>query len=387
MTFSALCVMCGAVAQDGVERVLRAVEENSVTLKARRELTDAQVLEARSSNNLGNPTVSYDQLWGTPSEVGRSGEINVAQPFDFPTVYANRSKLNRLLEQQYGHEYAVFRQQVLLQAQELCIGIVAQRRLKALADEKLHNAERLALVYASRDRTGDVNVLEKNKVDLELVAARNGARLAAVELAALESRLVNLNGGKPVEFPDTEYSPLTELSPLDTMLERYREFDPQLLAFQTGVQAAERDVKLSKAQAFPSFEVGYRREFAVGEHSDGFTVGMSIPLFESRGKVKRAKAQAQFARTQLESGRVDVETTLRQLYDQADLLKGSLREYEQALTPDRNVELLNKSLDAGQIGLVDYFVELGVVYQVRESLIVTERDYRVACARIGMIAL
>ena len=89
-TVAALLVVSGAFAQNGVERVLRSVEENSVTLRARRELTGAQVLEARSSNNLGNPTVSYDQLWGTPSEVGRSGEINV--------VYRRRDGHYGLLE-------------------------------------------------------------------------------------------------------------------------------------------------------------------------------------------------------------------------------------------------------------------------------------------------
>lgn len=386
-TVAALFVVSGAFAQNGVERVLRSVEENSVTLRARRELTGAQVLEARSSNNLGNPTVSYDQLWGTPSEVGRSGEINVAQPFDFPTVYANRSKMNRLLERQYGHEYAVFRRQVLLQAQEACIAIVAQRRLKALADEKVKNAERLAALYAVRSETGDANILEQNKVNLELVAARNAARLVDMDLAALESQLVNLNGGVPVDFPDTEYPPLSVLQPLDSMLVFYRENDPQLLAFRTGVEAAEQDVKLSKAQSLPSFEVGYRREFAAGEHSDGFTVGMSVPLFESRGRVKRARAQAQFARTQLESGRIDVETNLRQLYNKAAQLEHSLREYGNALAPDRNLELLDKALRVGQVSVVDYFTELSTVYQVREALITTERDYRVVRARIEMIGL
>ncbi len=387
MTFVALLWMCGAGAQNGVELVLRSVEENSVTLKARRELTGAQVLEAQASNNLGNPTISYDQLWGTPSEIGRSGEINVAQPFDFPTVYANRSKLNKLLEQQYGHEYAVFRQQVLLQAHEACIGIIAQRQLKALSAEKLSNIERLVALYAVKIETGDANVLDQNKMNLELVTARNEARLIQVELTALESQLENLNGGVPIDFPDMEYPPQGVLLPIDSMLVLYRENDPQLLVFRSGMQAAERDVKLSKAQALPSFEVGYRREFALGEHSDGFTVGMSIPLFESRGKVKRAKAQAQFARTQLESGRVDVETSLRQLYDKAEALENSLREYENVLAPVRNEELLNKALDTGQISLVDYVSEWNTIYQVKESLIQTQRDYRLVRARIEMIGL
>ena len=114
---------------------------------------------------------------------------------------------------------------------------------------------------------------------------------------------------------------------------------------------------------------------------------MSVPLFESRGRVKRARAQAQFARTQLESGRIDVETTLRQLYDRAAQLEHSLREYGNALAPDRNLELLDKALRVGQVSVVDYFTELSTVYQVREALITTERDYRVVRARIEMIGL
>jgi outer membrane protein TolC len=40
----------------------------------------------------------------------------------------------------------------------------------------------------------------------------------------------------------------------------------------------------------PSFSVGYMSEKVVGEHYQGVTVGVSIPLWNNRNRVKQAKA-------------------------------------------------------------------------------------------------
>mgnify|MGYP003623797781 CR=1 FL=1 len=84
--------------------VLESVEQNNKALEARRKLTSAQTLEARTGNSLQDPEVEYEHAWGKPSSLGQTGELSVSQGFDFPTVYAQRSKLAKIREQQYGHE-------------------------------------------------------------------------------------------------------------------------------------------------------------------------------------------------------------------------------------------------------------------------------------------
>ena len=85
--------------------------------------------------------------------------------------------------------------------------------------------------------------------------------------------------------------------------------------------------------------------------SNGFVVGVSIPLFENKNTVKKAKAQAEFATASLADNQLNLKTNLRQLYQQAEALQISRADYAKVLEQQRNIELLNKALNAGQISV------------------------------------
>ncbi len=379
-----LLLAVGASAQATMEEVLGSVEQNNATLAARRKLTTAQTLEARVGNSLENPNVVYNPTWGRPSSASHAGELEVTQSFDFPTSYAHRAQLAKIREQQYGHEYAAYRQQVLFEAQSLCIQILTYRQLRQILDEKQQNARRVVEIVTERLATGDANVLEENKAKYELIAARNAYENNEIELRAAENRLVNLNGGEPLMLAGEHFGVQPELRPMDEMLQVYEESSPELLALMSSREAAERDVKLSRSLSLPKFEAGYHHEYAPGERRNGVVVGMSIPMFGNRNNVKRAKAQSLYAEAELRSGLVDVKTRLVQLYERAALLRSSLEEYRQIDASSRPIELLNKALDAGQISVVDYFTELPTIYEVRQTLVEIERDYQLTCAEINM---
>ena len=66
----------------------------------------------------------------------------ISQSFDFPTLYATRGKMNRLKANALDAQATAFRQQILLQAKEVCLDIIMLQRQQALLDERLKNAER-----------------------------------------------------------------------------------------------------------------------------------------------------------------------------------------------------------------------------------------------------
>ena len=99
MTISAalLFLTIGEVqAQNGIEQVLKNIETNNKELQANEQLITSQKLEAKTDNNLPDPTLSYAHLWGAKDKSETIGELVVSQSFDFPSLYATRNKLNRL---------------------------------------------------------------------------------------------------------------------------------------------------------------------------------------------------------------------------------------------------------------------------------------------------
>lgn len=124
MTISAalLFLTIGEVqAQNGIEQVLKNIETNNKELQANEQLITSQKLEAKTDNNLPDPTLSYAHLWGAKDKSETIGELVVSQSFDFPSLYATRNKLNRLKAGTLDSQSDVFRQEKLLQAKELCL--------------------------------------------------------------------------------------------------------------------------------------------------------------------------------------------------------------------------------------------------------------------------
>ena len=192
--------------------MLRQIEENNLSLRAHSSLTEARTLDARTANQLPNPQVQYVHAWGTPAEAGQNGELVATQSFDFPTAYVRRSQMAKMQSSHFTADHALVRQQTLLEAKQLCIDLIALRRQKAVADERAQNAERIAEVYAARLDAGQGNILEKNRAEMELTAARNAVSMLQIEIEAAENRLRTLNGGAEITFTDTEYAPLDRKS-------------------------------------------------------------------------------------------------------------------------------------------------------------------------------
>ena len=209
MTISAalLFLTIGEVqAQNGIEQVLKNIETNNKELQANAQLITSQKLENKSENNLPDPTLSYAHLWGSEDKSETIGELVVSQSFDFPSVYVRKHKLTKAKSAGLDRQGMAFRQQILLQVKEVCLDLVLLNQQKNLLDTRLRNAEQLSAFYATRLEKGNANILETNKIDLELLNARTEARMNETSRIAKLQELATLNGGIAIEFTDTVYA-------------------------------------------------------------------------------------------------------------------------------------------------------------------------------------
>ena len=370
-------------AQNSIDQVLKSIETNNKSLQTNTKMTDAQKLEAQTGKFLANPSVEWEQMWGNRNNPGSEYTLTVKQSLDFPTTYSNKNKLANLKANLIGFQSAAYRQQLLLNAKQTCIEIIYLRKQKSLLDERLANAETMFALYKKRFESGDANQLELNKIQLELLNAQNQSRLNKAALTAAEEQLRNLNGGNPITFDATDYPAGEELINFDQLQAAFMEADPNLKSLTVDQEIANREVKLSRSLTLPKFDVGYKRN-AASDHvaSNGFMVGVSIPLFENKNTVKKAKAQAEFATASLEDNRLNLKTNLQQLYQQAEALQISRADYAKVLEQQRNIELLNKALNAGQLSVIDYFTELSTIYDSHQSYLDVEKEYHSILAQL-----
>lgn len=373
--------------QNSIEKVLEEIEKNSSTLSALREHLEADKLANRTDIFLSNPELEFGYAWGSPSEIGSKTDFSVSQSFDFPTAYGHRNKLSKLANENLDVLYQSERMELLLRAKQVCIELAYQNALAKEYATRVENAQAIANSYQKRFDAGDVNILEKNKAMINLIGVENSKKEIDLERQSLLSELKAMNGGKAIQFTDSQIV----LDILPTNFENwYAEAETKIPALQyifKQKKIAEQEVKLNSALALPKFSAGYASEKVVGEWYKGVAVGISIPLWENKNKVKQAKAEVKANEKALEDKQIQFYNQLQKLYNKSFALQQSAISYRSALHDYNNERFLQKALDAGEISLLNYLQELEYVYDAIEKALIAERDFQLNLAELNAVML
>ena len=374
-------------AQSSVETALKAIEENNNTLKALKETTKSQKLENKTGIYLSNPEVGFNYLWGNPSTIGNRTDFSISQAFDIPTITGMKNKIaderNSLAEWQYKAE----RMNILLEAKQYCIELIYFNALKKELDIRLQHAQTIASGYQNRLNSGDANILEYNKAQLSLSATTGEIARIDVERNALLSQLKRLNGGLDIVMDDYQFNQKQLPLNFDDWYLQAEQKNPILAYIKQEVVVSQKQVSLNKAMGLPTFSAGYMSENVVGQKFQGLAVGVSIPLWENKNRVKQANAAVIAAQSRETDSKQQFYNQLQIQYNRALGLKNTAEAYRQSLTTANSTELLKKALDSGEISLLDYMVELGLYYNMVNQTLEAERDYQKALAELSAVEL
>lgn len=382
LTVALFCGLAGLHAQTGsIERVLKSIEQNNRELQAGEQNTRAEKLDVRNENNLEDPSVSYSRKFGEQDGVRPEIEFEVTQGIDFPTLYAQRRQYGKLQGRALDLQQAVLRRDILLRAKELCLDLIRLNQLKALYGQRLKNAEELNALFDERFEKGDVNILEVNKVKMELMNLRaTVAENDAAYRTALQN-LLAMNGNMPLEFDETVYPLVPELRSLEQVRDEVMGADYALKQAQAGSEAARKLVKVNRHGWLPKLEVGYGREGGSDAMLNGFVVGVSVPIFSNRGKVKAARARQAGAELAQEQVAQQVEADIQSLFNEATRLRASMQAYDTGLM-DKTLSTLKQAVEAGQLSVLDYYSEAETVYASQEKLVDLENRYQKVVAQL-----
>lgn len=382
-----LAVAGPAAAQQTIDAVLQQIERNNTTLEALRKQTEADKLQNKTGITLPDPEVSFDYLWGDPSSIGNRKDFGVTQSFDIATIAGSRRRVADAQNGLLDVEYRAGRMAVLLEAKQTCIQLIYYNALKAELEQRLAHAQAVADFYDRQLADGNANRLEVNKARLSLSAAQGELRRNEVERTNLLAELQRLNGGEPIVFEQAAYAQPVLPQDFEAWYDEAAAANPVLAYAQQNVELKRREMKLGKLSGLPQISAGYMSELVPESNFRGITLGLSVPLWSNRNRVKQAKAAVVAAELQQKDATVQFYERLRNQYGRTLGLQRTAGEYRKALAELDNTQLLRKALDAGEISLLDYIVELGLYYTTVDEALAAERDYELALTDLQSVML
>lgn len=369
-------------AQDSIEKVLTEIEKNNTKLGALKKSVDAQLIGSKTDIYLQNPEVAFNYLWGNPSAIGNRKDFSILQTFDFPTAYRFKNQIAQIKNEQAELDFQKQWMALRLATRGICIDLIYTNALQAELLKRLAHAQNIERSFKLKFEKGDTNILEYNKAQLNLLNVNRELEAVQIEGAALLSELARLNGGQIIHFNQSAFQVVEIPVDFEQWYVLAEQSNPVFGWLKKEVEMSQKQISLNRAMGLPKLQAGYMSESVVEEQFQGISVGMSIPLWENRNKVKYAQANALALESMATDSKVQFYTHLKALHTKIIALQKNAREYRAGLRAIDNSELLKKALDFGEISLINYMVELSIFYESENKLLELEKDLNKANAEL-----
>lgn len=375
ITLAACLLFTAGMQAQSIDEVLRQIEQNNKELQSQQHAARAAQLEVQTQNNLEDPSVEYSPFYTKGITGMSSSELVVTQGFDFPTLYAARSRSGKLQREALHRQYEATRRDILLNAKNLCLDLVMLNKQQGLLEERKKNADELLALFKKRLEEGDAGILEVNKIKMERMSVQTEvSQNNAAHRTALQ-QLLAMNGNLPMDFTSRDYPQVEALKDYNALYDEVMATDATLLAADASARAAEKNISVSRQSWLPKLEIGYRRNTSLDEKSNGFLIGGSLPIFSNRKKHQIARAQAISAQYLLDNARLQAEAQVQSQFNEMQQLTTAMQAYDVELM-HQTLDMLKEAVTAGQLSIIDYYTEADNVYRNLQAYMELENQYQ-----------
>lgn len=391
MKINKLLIVCLTVAmsvpgfaQENAGTVLSQIEKNNTALQALRKRTEADQYGYKAERALDAPEVGFDYLWSSPADVGTRKDISVTQSIDVAALAGARGKLADSRTELSAIQYNIERQKILLEAKQLYIRIVYCNAVNAELSSRIARSEQIEAAYRDMQARGETDMIEVNKAHLAYLSQKNALSRNMVERESLLSELQGLNGGEPVEVNASVIS-TDEVLPADfgAWYAEASQQIPELAYMKKNVDVNAAEARTAKMANYPSLTAGYMAELVKGSNFRGLTLGLSIPIWSVRSKVRQANASCEAAKLEERDAMTKTYNSFKALYDRAKGLQDISAELSSSLAVSTEAMALTEhKLKAGDISLIDNIMELSLYYSLADEVLATSCDYALALAEL-----
>lgn len=368
--------------QNNIDSVLAQIDKNNTTLIALQKRAEADKIGNKTGTYLQNPEIEFNYLWGN-DVIGNRTDFKATQTIDFPTVYKYKKEISNIKNEQAELEYQKLRKDLLLEARITSCELVYTNMMLSELSERSNHAQSIANSHKSRFDTGEINILEYNKSQLNLLNLSKEMESLIIKRNALLDELSRLNGGKPIEYTLSEFPVITIPADFQKWFAQAEQNNPLLNWLKMEIQANEKRIDLTRAMSLPKLKAGYMSEKVIGQDFQGVTLALSIPLWENKNTVKYADVNALAIEKMAADQKIQVYNRLKLLHAKAIGLQNNANDYKSRLKTFDSTELLKKALDKGEISLIDYILELSIYYESVNKLRQMELEMNIALAELN----
>lgn len=384
MVCAAAPILCAqSVLKSGWESWMAQIAQNNTTLKALHRQMQASVLANGSNLSLPDPEAEVAYLVGTPKGVPNRTNVSLTQSLDWDVLLGRRRALAKANNQVAYNDYRRAVQQVLTEADEQFTTLVYYNKLCGELSQRQTLAEEIERLYQQKFERGDINQLEVNKVRLNASVSRADWARANNDRQQILANLQRLNGGHAVAFTDTVYPLAGKALPPLVDFQSALAGSLAVQTAQAAVAQSEAEIKVAKAEGLPALTVGFQGEYIKQNNYSGLSLGFSVPIWgNSRKKIRKAEAELAANRLTVDDVIYQERAQVAKLYASAHQLQQAANALQKDMQLMNNDQLLRRSLELGQISLLDYLLELSFYYTARTSQLEAERDAQLAVSAL-----
>lgn len=316
------------------------VEQRNRALISARRATAAGEAVVDMAGARPNPVVSLNTSGFNSRSSGSGGNLDTTLRIDQPIERGNKRGLrlavaDSLLQANRSDESDSLRQQRLL-ARLAYFDLKAAEDKLRLANESAQLARQILAKADLRLRAGDLSAADVARIRTDTLKIESDAvqaqvdlrrsRLALAQLLAMEKEAARLATADP--WP--AFSRLAITTP-------EIEMRPDVIAARQRLEAAERSIKLAKAQQVRDVTLGAQVERAPDDRNRSvYGVGVSVPLFtgyDYRGEIRRAHVDRDSALDELERVRATAAAEFEQFTFEAERMSERARSLQDEALP------------------------------------------------------
>ena len=377
---AAIVLTLQAIQAAGYEEAADSIVASNPEVRAAYATVYADGLTLDVSNNLPDPEIEGELLF--PERGGeKRWSVGVSQGFEWPGVYTARRRANRAAGAAAEATAEVLRSSLRAEALSALADYRNARANLNILETIAHDNDSLLRLTGRLAATGNTGRLDLNKLRIE--RERIGARVADWSDRLLQARgALEAIAGRDISQVLARFESADIRLEGPTPTTHRSERTAAARAADMSVEAARLAGKAERAAGLPGFKIGYAHAFEEGNHFDGVSLGVSIPLFSGRGSKKRADAATAAARLDKEAVDGRLETEVRTAYESAAAAYRKIAPMREAVENSDNAALLKKALAGGQINLITYIQETNYFLEARAELLDLEYRYAKALATL-----
>lgn len=381
-----LTISLGASAQTSFDEAVARVMSNNLDARIATARSGIEAENILAENTLESPEVEFTRQWGSTAETPDKWNLSVSQSFDWPGVYAARRRAARDARSASQLMLESTLLDLRMEARTLLIDIIHNTQLIAMQRDLVDRMDQMEIHYRKAADAGAETRLDYNKTVLERISVHRELHNLEAERETLLGSLKALNGGQDISeiiaLAGDTYPITPDITPELISPETLRQRDPQYAAAKATAQSARSLASVEKRMRIPGFSVGFEHETEGDEHFNGFSIGLTLPVWGRSHQVKAATFEADASILDAEMAIARRAAEMKADYAQLATLRHILGEYEPVINDKANTELLKKALMAGQINFLTFIQETNYFIEAQRLYLDTLYDYNLLLTRL-----